>query len=78
MMHDNSKPLSPLVLTIDQVAELLQVAPSVVGRLRNQRKIAYVKIGGALRFHLPDIEDYIRRAKQPCQNLVSVSKVVES
>jgi excisionase family DNA binding protein len=59
---------NPLVLTIDQVAELLQVPASVVGRLRNQRKIAFVKVGGALRFRIEDIRDYLERARQPCAN----------
>jgi excisionase family DNA binding protein len=57
---------NPLVLTVDQVAELLQVDSKAVVRLRNQRKIAFVKIGGKLRFRTKDIETYLQKAVQPC------------
>lgn len=59
--------INPLVLTVDQVAELLQVDPKIVLRLRSQRKIAFVKIGGKLRFRIEDVQDYLRKATQPCR-----------
>ena len=58
---------NPLVLTVEQVADLLQVPATVVGRLRSQRKIAFVKIGGKLRFRIEDVQEYLQRATQPCQ-----------
>jgi excisionase family DNA binding protein len=57
----------PLVLTADQVAEKLQIEPRAVIRLRNQRKLAFVKIGSQLRFRIEDVEDYLRRSLNPCR-----------
>ncbi|MDE2029084.1 MAG: helix-turn-helix domain-containing protein [Alphaproteobacteria bacterium] len=57
---------SPLVLTLEQVADLLQVPTKAVVRLRSQRKIAFVKIGGKLRFRIEDVQEYLERATQPC------------
>lgn len=58
----------PLVLTVDQVAAMLQVEPRAVMRLRNQRKLAFVKIGSKLRFRIEDVEDYLRRSINPCRD----------
>jgi excisionase family DNA binding protein len=57
----------PLVLTVDQVAAKLQIEPRAVVRLRNQRKLAFVKIGSQLRFRIEDVEDYLRRSLNPCR-----------
>ncbi len=57
----------PLVLTVEQVAEMLQVEPRAVMRLRNQRQLAFVKIGSKLRFRIEDVEDYLRRSLNPCR-----------
>src|ERR1700722_6166161 len=59
---------NPLVLTVEQVADLLQVPASVVGRLRSQRKIAFVKVGGKLRFRLEDVQGYLKKPTQKCQD----------
>ena len=56
----------PLVLTVDQVAALLQVDCKTVMRLRNQKKIAFVKIGGKLRFRMEDVQEYLGKARQQC------------
>lgn len=58
---------NPLVLTLEQVADLLQVPATVVGRLRSQRKIAFVKVGGKIRFRIEDVKDYLEKATQPCR-----------
>lgn len=57
----------PLVLTVEQVAAKLQIEPRAVIRLRNQRRLAFVKIGSQLRFRIEDIEDYLRRSLNPCR-----------
>jgi excisionase family DNA binding protein len=57
----------PLVLTVDQVAAKLQIEPRAVIRLRNQRRLAFVKIGSQLRFRIEDVEDYLRRSLNPCR-----------
>ena len=58
----------PLVLTIEQVAAKLQIEPRAVVRLRNQRRLAFVKIGSQLRFRIEDVEDYLRRSLNPCRD----------
>ncbi|MGE0108382.1 MAG: helix-turn-helix domain-containing protein [Bdellovibrionales bacterium] len=41
--------------------------PRAVIRLRNQRRLAFVKIGSQLRFRIEDVEDYLRRSLNPCR-----------
>ena len=53
----------PELLTLVQLAELLQVSKSTVYRLVEQREIRFYKVGGCLRFDKKDILDYLERNK---------------
>lgn len=57
--------LTPLVLTIPQVASLLQVKPAQVyelTRARSSRRLPAVKVGKFLRFRLTDVQAYVNGA----------------
>ena len=54
--------IKPLVLTRQQVADLLQVTPSQVYELtrkRSSRPLPFVRVGKFLRFRLADVEAYV-------------------
>jgi excisionase family DNA binding protein len=47
------------LLTIDEVAEILQVGTRFVRRLVAERRIAFHKVGRYVRFDRADVEDLI-------------------
>ena len=54
--------IEPELLTIDQVADLLQVSPKTVRNWVYRRKIPHRKINGVLRFLRPEITKWIETA----------------
>jgi excisionase family DNA binding protein len=51
------------LLTVKEVAKLLQLSVSSVRDLQARRQISFIKVGGALRFEKRDIIEYIKRRK---------------
>ncbi len=51
------------LLTVKEVAKLLQLSVPGVRELQARRQIAFIKVGGALRFEKRDITEYIKRRK---------------
>lgn len=59
----SDEPRSPL-LTVEEVAELLNVSPAYVRRrLVFERRIPYVKVGRHVRIDQRDLEDFIDRGR---------------
>ena len=54
----------PALLTVDQVALMLQVSPSTVYRLVKQGALACRSIGRAKRFTSEDVASYVEHVKQ--------------
>lgn len=54
----DSYPINGL-LTIADVAEILKVSVSSVRRLQEQRRIAFIKVGGSVRFARDDIVSFL-------------------
>jgi excisionase family DNA binding protein len=50
------------LFTLKEVAELLKVSPMTVRRLQHGGQIAFIKVGGGLRFSKADIEAYLKKA----------------
>lgn len=61
-MSIDAVPASGL-LTIHDVAELLQLSASTVRRLQRQRKIPFIKVGGSVRFVRSDLAAYLERRR---------------
>jgi excisionase family DNA binding protein len=53
------------LLNVREAAMLLALKPSTLYQWAYERRIAYVKIGGALRFRLSAIEKLIARSEVP-------------
>lgn len=51
------------LLTVEQVAEYLQISESSLRRLMYKGDIPYVKVGGSVRFEPGDITQYIDKQK---------------
>ena len=52
-------PLTPLVLTCEQVGELLQVPEATIVNLRRMGQLSAIKCGKHLRWRLCDVERYV-------------------
>jgi len=57
----NEADASLALFTIADVAELLKVSVRTVRRLQQQRKIPFIKVGGAVRFARSDIASYLEK-----------------
>lgn len=53
----------PHLMTGEEVAERLGVAPSALGRLRRERGLVGVLIGREYRYHPDDVRDWIDRQR---------------
>ncbi len=53
------------MLTIKQVAEMINVSVRTVYRLLENNELPSYKLGGSLRMKQSDVEVYIERNKQP-------------
>ncbi len=51
------------LLTVKEVAKLLQLSVPGVRELQARRQISFIKVGGALRFEKRDIIEYLKRRK---------------
>ncbi len=58
------------LLNVTEAAQMLGLKPSTLYQWAYERRIAYVKMGGALRFRLSAIEKLIAKSEvQPLQTL---------
>ena len=57
----------PLVLTVNQVAALLQVDEDTVRTLARRRKIAKMRFCGEIRFRRSDVEAFVNGSVLPCR-----------
>ena len=53
--------LEPLVVNVEEAARLLALSRSQIYVLMDQRKLGFVKFGGARRIPIADLRDYIER-----------------
>jgi excisionase family DNA binding protein len=51
------------LLTIPEVAEFLKLSVPTVRRLQQKRYIAFIKVGGCVRFTKSDITSYLERRR---------------
>ena len=51
--------MEPLLLTVDQAAEVLQISTSYLYELKSRDRIPCVKIGANLRFRPEDLRSYV-------------------
>jgi excisionase family DNA binding protein len=51
------------LLTIAEVAEFLKLSIPTVRRLQQQRHVAFVKVGGSIRFTKSDIMSYLEKRR---------------
>jgi len=51
------------LLTVREVAKLLQLSVPGVRELQARRHLPFIKVGGALRFEKRDIVEYLKRRK---------------
>lgn len=54
----------PEVLTVEQLAEHLQVSVQTVNRERREGRLTGFRVGRAYRYQLADVTDYITRMKE--------------
>jgi excisionase family DNA binding protein len=57
-------PIAAPSYDLDGAAAFLNVSIEIVRRLVNKREIVSYKIGKGVRIFLPDLEDFLRRARQ--------------
>jgi excisionase family DNA binding protein len=51
------------LLTISEAAALLKISVTGMRRLQQRRCISFIKIGGSVRFGVPDITAYLRKRR---------------
>ena len=56
-----------MLLTIEEVSNILKISESTIYRWVHKREIPFVKLGGKLRFSQDEIQEYIKK------NSVSIS-----
>lgn len=61
--HRQNQEIFPRLLSVEDVADLLDVSTVTVRRLKDARAIPFCKIGGSLRFLMADIEEYVKRCR---------------
>jgi len=50
-------------MTIKDVAEALKVSPASVRRLQQGRRIAFIKVGGSVRFAKSDVLNFLKKER---------------
>lgn len=58
-MDKQGSKFQPLV-NVQEVAQRLNMAVTTIYKMVNQRRIPYVKIGGALKFNLTQVERWVQ------------------
>ena len=57
MDHQNTN-----LMTVEDVAALLKVEKQLVYKLKRDRKIPFIKIGGVIRFRRVDVDQWIEQS----------------
>ena len=63
--HKNDQSPSPMLLTVAQLAEQLQVNERTVRRLIDKAEIRAIRIGRLVRISAQDRDDFLRRRRGP-------------
>jgi len=50
------------LMTVEDVAKLLKVEKQLVYKLKCDKKIPFIKIGGVIRFRPSDIEEWLEKS----------------
>ena len=50
------------LMTVEDVAALLKVEKQLVYKLKRDRKIPFIKIGGVIRFRRADVDQWIEQS----------------
>lgn len=50
------------LMTVEDVAALLKVEKQLVYKLKRDRKIPFIKIGGVIRFRRVDVDEWIEQS----------------
>jgi len=57
----------PVLLTVDQVADLLQVSRASVYRMVGKKAIPHVRVGRSIRFDRADLARWLREMSEPAR-----------
>jgi len=49
------------ILTVQEAANYLKISDSMMRRMANQRKISSFKVNTRIRFHLNDLDEYVKK-----------------
>lgn len=60
-----------MLLTVDQAAERLGTSVRFIRRLRSEKRIPFVKLGGHIRVDSNDLDAYIAASRQEPENRAS-------
>lgn len=55
------------LLTVDEVADFLQVSRATVYNLIKQKELPYIKIGRSTRFDLKSVSEWIKSQNEGCE-----------
>lgn len=58
-MNEEHIPSEPLVLTVEQIASLLQKKPRTIREMCYKKLIPHIKLGRSIRFDLPKIQEWL-------------------
>jgi excisionase family DNA binding protein len=61
------------ILTIQEVGEILKVAPRTIRQWIKDQKLKAFKLGGLVRIHREDLDEFIDRSRRPEQYYVNES-----
>ena len=63
-MTEGSENAMPELLTVDDVAKILNVSDRTVRRLCEREELPHIYIGSQLRFEKSDLENYLKNNKK--------------
>jgi len=49
------------IYTVQEAANYLKISSSTIRRMANQRKISSFRVNTRIRFHLVDLDDYVKK-----------------
>jgi excisionase family DNA binding protein len=52
------------ICTVQEAANYLKISTSTIRRMANQRKISSFRVNTRIRFHLADLDEYVKKTTQ--------------
>lgn len=49
------------IYTVQEAADYLKISSSTIRRMANQRKLSSFRVNTRIRFHLVDLDDYVKK-----------------